>query len=144
MYKAIIAIGIVATACLVAGCGSSSDETAEAAVTKAQFVKQATAICEKARDEAQNAAAAWEKAKGKSLELDAAFTQVIGPALKQEARELQSLAVPEEDAARVARMFENLSEVAAAVTEGNGSRSVSASKAFRTEVDAYGLEACAL
>lgn len=144
MHKAIVVIGIAAAACLVAGCGNG-DGTATAAVTKAQFLEQAEAICNEAREEAQNAAAAWEKAKNKKLDLDTAFRQVIGPALKQEAEELQSLAAPEGDEARLARMFEDLSEVATAATGGSNSGSASsAARAFQQEAAAYGLEACGI
>jgi hypothetical protein len=141
MYKAIIAIGIAAATCLVAGCGSSGDGTATAAVTKAQFIKQAEAICSKAQDRAKNAGAEWEKANGKPLDLDTALRQVIGPALEREAKELQSLTAPEGDEVRVDRMFGNLSKAAAAITEGS-KPSASTSNAFIKETQAYGLEAC--
>jgi hypothetical protein len=141
MYKAIIAIGIAAAACLAVGCGSSGDETAEVALTKAEFIKQAEAICSKAKDQARTAATELEKAKGRPLDLSAAFGQVIGPALEQEAKELQALTAPQGDEAKLDQMFANLSEAAAAITEGS-SPSASASNAYIKETKAYGLEAC--
>jgi hypothetical protein len=142
MYKAIIAIGIIAAACVVAGCGSS-EETAEAAVTKAEFIKQAEAICDEARYEARNAEAAWEKAEGKRLDFATALRQVIGPALQQEAEELQSLTVPKEDEAKLTRMFGNLSKGATAfAAEGLKSKSTLNYEAFKREAEAYGLGAC--
>lgn len=142
MYKVTIAIGIAAAACLITGCGSTSDETAEAAVSKTQFIKQASAICSKARDKAGKAAATLEETKGKTLDLDTVLQQVIGPALRQEAEELQALTAPEGDEAKVARMVGNLSKGANSMTEGRSS--ASASEAFVKEATAYGLKACQL
>lgn len=143
MYRAIIAIGTATAACLVAGCGGSSDETAEAAATKAQFIKQAEAICNNVRNEAQDAAVAWEKANDEMLDVETAFEEVIGPSLKREAKELQALTVPDGDAASVARMIENLSQGAAAsVKEGPTPKSSSSIEAFQREAKRYGLAAC--
>lgn len=143
MYKAIIAIGLVAATYLVAGCGGGSDQSATAVVTKAQFIKQAETICNETRNWAEKTADAWERAQNRRLDIDSALTQVIGPTLKREAELIQSLAPPQADKANLERMIENLSTVASALTQGTSSGPISAaSRAFAREVKAYGLEAC--
>jgi hypothetical protein len=143
MYKAIIAIGIAMAACLVAGCGSSGNETTTAGMTKAQFIKQASAICTKVQAEGRNARIALEKASGKELGLYAAFKRIVGPTLKQEAEELRSLQAPAKEKAKVARMIANLSKGAAGfVAAGTNTKSAAEWEAFVGEAEAYGLEAC--
>jgi hypothetical protein len=145
MYKAIIAIGIVVAACLVAGCGSSDDGTATAAVTKAEFVEQAEAICNKAQEEGGKSRIAWEKTNGEELGFERSIKFILGPALKQEAEELQALKVPAEDKAKVAKMIDNLSKGANSFTaEGSKAKATSNFETFQSEAKAYGLEACGL
>lgn len=143
MYKATIAIGIVAAACVVIGCGSSSDETAEAAVTKAQFIKQAEAICSKTQEQGRKARIAWEQENGEELDFHTAFKYIIGPSLEKQAEELESLQAPKGDEARLARMTANLSRGAAGFTAaGTKSKTGSKFEAFQREAEAYGLVAC--
>jgi hypothetical protein len=143
MYKAIIAIGIAVAACFAAGCGSSGDETAAAAVSKAQFIKQAEAVCNKTLAEGRATRIAWEKANGKIMDPEIAFRRIVGPTLKQEAKELRTLAAPEKDEAKLARLINNLSKGADSyVTEGMKPKSTANFEAFQREAAAYGLGAC--
>lgn len=84
MYKAIIAIGILAAACLAAGCGGSSDETAAAAVTEPQFMKQARTICSKTQKELAVTVA------GNGIDFGRASSL-----LKREAEELEAIEGPD-------------------------------------------------
>ncbi|HEX6455535.1 MAG TPA: hypothetical protein VF009_03335 [Solirubrobacterales bacterium] len=87
MNRLIIAgIGALATALLAAGCGGGSDE-ATAQVSKAEFYKQARAICAKTQKKV-NA----ELAASKSI---AAASGKLGQLRETEAEELEAIPGPE-------------------------------------------------
>lgn len=145
MYKGIIAIAIAAVACLAAGCGSSNDGTATAtvAVTKAEFTKQAEAVCTKAQKQGVKDRIAWEKANGEEMEYENSIRLILGPTLQREAKQLQSLQAPEGEEQQLTRMINNLAKSAAAFAgEGSKSKSIAKFKAFQREAEAYGLESC--
>lgn len=143
MYKAIIAIGVAAVACLVAGCGSSGEETAEAAVTKAQFIKRANSVCERAKKEREAAITDWEKEAAEAT-FDRGLKDVVGPSLEKEAEELAALTAPEESQARVTQIIGNLSRGAAAITKkGSQVGPGSGIPQFQSEAISLGLKACA-
>ena len=84
MYKLIIAgIGVLAAALLAAGCGGGGSDEATAQVTKAEFYKQARAICAKT----QGKLLAELKA---SKNPDAVYTK-LAQLREKEAKELESL-----------------------------------------------------
>lgn len=145
MHKPIIAIGILVAACLAASCGDSGEGTATAAVTKAEFVEQAEAICSKAQEEGGNSRITWEKANGEELGFERTVKLIIGPALVQEAKELRALTAPAKDQAKVTQMIDNLSKAAAGFTaEGSKAKAASSFETFESEAKAYALEGCGI
>jgi hypothetical protein len=150
MYKLIMGIA-AAVACLAAlGCGSGGDEATSAPLTKAEFTKQANAICTKASEEnredlkevlgslKRTAAIDNEEARvSKGLE------EVIAPSMLRVAEELEGLTAPEKDQAKVAKMIDNLSKsgriIAAEGWRGTGGSGFSQ---FQREAEEYGLDSC--
>lgn len=143
MWKAILmSLGLVVAVGFAVGCGSGDDDATSASLTRAQYLEQAGAICNKTRGEIQEAAAAQAK-NGKQVNYDSAASEILGPALKREAEELQELPAPSADEATLAHMLESLSKAAAAFSkEGAGSESSASIKKFTQETEAYGLEDC--
>lgn len=142
-------VGIVAAAALVAGCGSAEETAGSAPLTKAQFIKQADAICAKFSRERKAAAAAWVKkfpgGSGEAeMHFDEAFRRIVAPSLEQESRELRRLAVPEMDAAEIGRMIEKLSGAGHVIAK-QGYDGIYRSGIYRyaREASAYGLKTCA-
>ena len=138
----LVGLGLVVAAGVVLGCGSSEDETASTPLTKAQFVKQANAICEERGKERQDKFASWEQ---QSSDFDAGLKKVIVPSVRQEVEELEALSPPAKDEAKVSKMIENLSEVADAI-EKEGAEGISGSglSDFERETEAYGLDVCSI
>ncbi len=147
MYRLIMVIGVVAAVCMAAGCGSSGDEATSAPLTKAQFIKQADAICTKATQEREAAADAWRKelpggpAEAES-KLEDGFREVIAPALKGQAEQLETLMAPEKDRAEVAHMVSTLSHASQMMEEEPKKALQSSVPQFEREAKAYGLKTC--
>lgn len=155
MYRLITAIGIAATAFLAFGCGGGGEETASggektgaANITKAQFIKQADAICAKVRKEREAAIAAYMKdypggATAAEENIDEGLKKVIAPSIQQEVEELEGLPVPAKDEAMVARMIENLVRGTEVLAEkGSQGLQKSGIPDFEREAAAYGFKAC--
>jgi hypothetical protein len=148
MYRLITVLGILATTFLAFGCGGTEEESGSTPLTKAQFIKQADRICAKSTKERNAAAAEFIKElPGKSAEaeahVDQGLKQVVAPSLDRQAEELAALAAPENDAAKVSRMIENLSKASSVIAE-EGSKGVRRSglSDFESEASAYGLKIC--
>jgi len=95
-----IAIGVVASALLAGGCGGGGDETV---LTKAEFVAQANAICQRAVDakgKAIEVAFAQQRKSGKPIDAateERLLTDVALPPIDQMVEELSSLPLPSDD-----------------------------------------------
>lgn len=154
MYRLIMVIGVVAATCFALGCGSSSSEgtsaseTASAPLTKAQFIKQADAICKKVSRERSAAFVSWQEklppgAAETEAQSDKGIKEVIVPSIQRELEELKGLAPPEKDKAKISRIFEALSNVNKSFEEqgvkGIASREISR---FEQEAGDYGLKIC--
>jgi hypothetical protein len=148
MYRlSLIALAVAAIAVFSLGCGSSGTGTNASAtdaatggeITKAQFVKQAEAICAKNAKEREAALAAWEKGAGASNTLQA-LTEIVAPALTEEAEALRQLETPDGQQAKVAKMILNLSQGSKAIEEGTPGPEISK---FQSEAATYGMKVCA-
>jgi hypothetical protein len=111
--------GVVAIAVIAAGCGSSSDESTEttAALTKAEFIKQGDAICEKCNkhDEAEFESFAKEhelseKKEPTKAQQEELVTDVVLPSISKQAEELRELGVPSGDEDAVNGILDGLDE----------------------------------
>lgn len=127
MNRWIGGIGVVVAALTIgafaAGCGDGGDSTASASVTKAQFVKKATAICadRKKRWEAKVASAKKEfEAEDASLDEEGAEELVSSsllPLMKEELEELEDLGAPAGDEEKVSKILEARSEAIAKIEQ---------------------------
>lgn len=158
MYRAvIIAIGMGAAAFLAAGCGGGGGGTAAAVsqstsatsnLTKAEFIKQADAICSKVAKEREAAIESWEEElPGGPAEAQKNFNdglkEVVAPTLQQEAEELEALGAPVKDAALIGRMIGNLKQGSVAVAErGFKGAAGSSLPIYEKEAIAFGLTDC--
>ena len=106
-------MAVLSLAAIVAGCGGG-ESTASEPLTKAEFIKAADAICEKA-DEAQEAElAAYVKKNPKAEANKAEQTKLVAiaglPPVRTEIEELAELGVPEEAEALLGEMEKALEE----------------------------------
>jgi hypothetical protein len=149
MYRlTVIALGVTVLVVFSSGCGSSgSGADASAAsssnggdITKAQFIKQAEAICAKNAKERKAAIAAWERESSGSASMEEGLIEIVAPALTEEAAALRALDPPAGDQATVTKMIENLAVSSKKVEEGSPGPAIAK---FLREADAYGLKTCA-
>lgn len=126
----------------IAGCGSDGGSTT-ASPTKAEFIKQADAIC-RAADEAQLPALAKAE-KQASGESNAARTAVMLMAglepIEKEAKEIAALAVPEGDGDQLEAIVDGI-ESAVEEVEAKGSKGSSAFVTVNRLSAQYGFRAC--
>ena len=111
-------VGVALLALVAVGCGSSDDDTgsteSEATLTKAEFVKQANAICKAGNDEIE--AAIEEDGEPKNeAEGEEFIEETVLPAVANQVEEISELGYPEgkdgeEAEAIVASAEENVEE----------------------------------
>jgi len=96
-----ILAGVVAVAAIVAGCGSGDDATAS--LTKAEFVKQANAICSKGSDEINKEIQAFVKKKNAKKDAAGELTKaeiseiaatIVVPSFDAQTDQLHELGAP--------------------------------------------------
>jgi hypothetical protein len=94
------AVGAIATALLIAGCGGGGEDGADAQqIDKAAFIEQADAICKQAsgRMAAEVPPFAQREAGRNFTKIQILITQkVLIPGLEEEQRQIQALGIPEE------------------------------------------------
>jgi hypothetical protein len=97
---------LIGAALAAVGCGSSdSAESASAAPTKKQFIKQADSICEQAEVELFHRVVAYKKKHPAAGE--EAMVEAVGlPPLEKEINSLKGLVAPEGDEAQVQAWME--------------------------------------
>ena len=134
MHKLIIAgIGALALALLATGCGGGSDE-ATAQVTKAQFYKQARAICAKTQKKLQTELAAKD--------ISAVYSKAA-PQLKHEAEELEAISGPEEVEEEVKPLIANVLKASDLIAqEGEAAANAPTIQAYKKEAAALHLTEC--
>lgn len=100
--------GVLAAAVLIfAGCGGGDDETT--ALTKAEFVKQANAICKEAEKERLSLfkqVVATVDPDGTKQERDKALREVIVEPYEGAAQEIESLGAPSGDEAKISALVD--------------------------------------
>lgn len=97
------------SAVLIAGCGGSGEETANAnpALTKAELIKQGDAICKELVEQREQQFEKFGKQRGFTLQtatnkqLEELVTEVAIPTLKQQTAKFNALGAPEGDEAQV-------------------------------------------
>lgn len=150
MNKALLAIGMaIALAASVAGCGGGDDDTTAATLTKAEFVKQADAICgdasEKNEEEAEEFAEENDFTLEKATEeqVEEAISAVLVPSLNEQAEELSALGAPEGDEEQVEAIVTALEDAAAELEDDPSGAFEGDTLAEPGKLaEAYGLEVC--
>lgn len=119
MSKRLIAVlaGIVAIAVIAAGCGSSSDSTSSASLTKAEYIKQGDALCKKGSSEIEAEVETYAQENNISLksepskaQLEAISEDVIIPAVQSQLDGLKGLGTPTEEEDKSNEVLEALEE----------------------------------
>jgi hypothetical protein len=147
-----ILAAVVAVAAIAAGCGGGSDAST-AALSKAEFTKQANAICEKGRLKIEKELGAFVRKIGgptqtpTKAQVAEMAGDIIVPQVKWEAERLREVGLPSGDEAEMTAMLEAFDRGVeegeadpSAVFGGNG-YSNSLGKAVKTGTD-YGLRGC--
>jgi hypothetical protein len=147
-----IFICVVALAGIVAGCGSSDDDST-ATPTKAEFKKQASAICEKGKERIDDELEAFVKKIGgptvtpTEAEVSELASDIVVPAIKTEAERMRELGIPSGDEEEITAMLDAFDK---GIEEGEAnpekvfaSEGISAPFAKGAEIATkYGLEGC--
>jgi hypothetical protein len=113
-----VVLGVVVLAAVLGGCGGGSDSSSS--LTKAEYVKQADAICAERKKEWTGATASYEKeAKEKKAESDPklqkklieeVLTDTMLPALEKQLESLEDLGAPEGKEKQVEKMLASFSK----------------------------------
>jgi hypothetical protein len=142
------AVVLAALALVAAGCGGGSDTSAPTALSKAEYVKQANAICregQQKREAAVNEFVEEHEAKpGESRGPE--LIEVVLPTLKETFDELSELPAPKGDEDTVAKIIEAYEEPLGKIEENPGVALGYHKFFYRPDelaVD-YGLEDCVL
>jgi hypothetical protein len=150
----VLLAGVVAIAAIVAGCGSSDDGSTDttAALTKAEFIKQGDAICEKGSKQIEEEAEAFAEDNDVDTEnpsdeqQEEVIETIVGPSLQTQADELSELGAPSGEEAKVTAMLEALEEGAEELESdpgvllgSNGSDPIDTANELANE---FGFKAC--
>jgi hypothetical protein len=145
LLAALAAISMIAV-----GCGGS-DSTDSSSITKAQFIKQADAICEKGNEE--NEAEFEEFAEEKNLsenkeptkaQQEEAITDIVAPGVQKQIEEIDALGAPEGDEKQVEAIVTSVEEGVEEIEEDpssliKGENPLGKGSKLAKE---YGLKAC--
>jgi hypothetical protein len=155
LSKRLIAIlaGVMAIAAVVAGCGSSSDDSTETTVelTKVEFIKQGDAICEKGSKQIQDGADEFaedndvDTSKPTDEEQEEVIVTVVAPALQDQADQLSELDVPSGDDDKVEAIVAALEDGVQQLEDDPGSLLKSGAGPLDEAnklANAYGFKAC--
>lgn len=129
MSKGILASALVAllAAAVIAGCGGGDDSSSgtgeTTALTKAEFIEQADAICAEANEQSETEAEEFAEENGFVLEkasqeqLEEAISDVLVPSLAQQADEVAALGAPEGDEDRIDAIVTSLEDAVAQIED---------------------------
>jgi hypothetical protein len=110
-------VAVLASALLVAGCGSSDDDSTKTALTKQQFIAQADAICKQGNKEIEEGFESFaeqndipknqepSKAQGKEI-----VETVIVPSIDSQVEGIRALGFPSGDEDELSAMLDSLDE----------------------------------
>ncbi len=118
MSKRLIVLlaGVLAIAVVAAGCGSSSDDSSESttALTKAEFIEQGDAICEKGSKQISDEAEEFAKdndvdtSNPTDEQQEEVIATVVAPSLQTQADELSELGAPDGEEGKTAAIIDAL------------------------------------
>jgi hypothetical protein len=108
-------VGAVAIALIVAGCGSSSDETT-ASISKAEFTKQGNAICKAGNKEINEGFESFAKESNlnhkepSEAQFEELAETVLIPSVSRQVKEVRALGAPEGEEGEVDEFLTNAEE----------------------------------
>ncbi|HWC09415.1 MAG TPA: hypothetical protein VG458_10220 [Solirubrobacterales bacterium] len=129
MSKAFLAVSMaIVTAAIIVGCGGGDDtnDSSTATLSKAEFIKEADAICADADEQGQEEAEEFAKENDFSLEkptdeqLEEAISAILVPSLNQQAEEISALGAPEGDEEQIEALTASLEDVAGEIEDDPG------------------------
>lgn len=107
--------GVLAIAVVIAGCGSSSNEESTSSLTKAEFIKQGDAICQKANDQNEGEFEAFAKENGISeskapteAQEEEIATGILLPSISGQLEGIRALGAPEGEEEQVNEILETV------------------------------------
>jgi uncharacterized lipoprotein len=143
---------------LVAGCGGGSDNTSSdstdggSALTKAEFIKEADAICEKGNESISAEAEEFAEEneidieKPTTAEQEEVVSDVVAPAVQEQAEKIDELGAPEGEEEEVAEIVEAVESGAGeaeaspdTIVEGSGPGPFAEANKL---ANSYGLKVC--
>jgi hypothetical protein len=141
VYRLIIAgIGVLAVALLATGCGGGGSDEATAQVSKAQFFKQARAICAKTQRKVEAQLLAAEKISSENY---SPLYHKVGQLRENEAEELDAISGPEEVEEKVNPFIAEILKVGQLlVREGQAAANDPSIEDYRQEAAALHLSSC--
>jgi hypothetical protein len=146
-----VAIAAVGCGSGSGGSGGSGDEVTASSITKAQYIKDAGAICEGATKRIKVDFGVYlreegdEEAKASAAHYADLVDAVFAPNVEQEIEELRELGAPKQDVSTVEAMVKAREEALAAVEADP--KSLTTNQPFEKSIKAakdYGLAACAV
>lgn len=129
MSKAFLAVSMaIVAAAIVVGCGGGDDtsDSSTATLSKAEFIKEADAICADADQQGQEEAEEFAKENDFSLDaptdeqLEEAISAILAPSLNQQAEEISALGAPEGDEEQIEALTASLEDVAGKIEDDPG------------------------
>jgi uncharacterized protein with von Willebrand factor type A (vWA) domain len=128
--KLIAVLAAFAAILLVAvGCGGGSDSSSDSSsISKAQFIKQADAICEKGNEENEAEFEEFAKENGLSekqeptkAQQEEAISEIVAPGVQKQIDEIDALGAPEGDEKQIEAMVAAVEEGVEEIEEDPGS-----------------------
>jgi hypothetical protein len=133
----IAGIGVLAVALLAMGCGGGGGDEATAQVSKAQFYKQARAICANVQKKLR-----VEVEASPSGDISVVYSKAA-PLLKQEAEELEAISGPEQVEEEVKPLIAHVSKASHLIArEGEAAAKAPSTQAYKKEAAELHLSEC--
>jgi hypothetical protein len=141
-------VSAAAFASMISACGDGDEASADA--TKAQFTKEAKAVCAESKKDWDAAIKAYNRKFGLSsqeqerAQAEKLVDDSLVPILRTELKALEDLDAPEGDAEKIEKMLESRSQSIEEL-EDKGARGLFGApfQAFEKETEAYGFD-CSL
>ena len=156
----VLLAGVLAVALILVGCGggssdstSASSDSSTSALSKAEFIKKADAICKAGGKRTQEEFAAYieeKKLSGKKEPTEAQYAEVSDeiqvPALKRQAEEIRALGAPAGDEDQITELVDAVDEGIENVEAADPQKALESASPMFAEADklavAYGLKVC--
>lgn len=144
-----LGLAMVAVAVLIAGCGDSTDNGETESITKAEFLRQANAICTEHNEQIEEKVQAYAEETGDMEgknpprdQVEEFLVETIDPVLRSQLEELRALPVPAGEEDQVEVVLESQEEALEMVEDDPFVRGGDAYEELVKPINDYGLTAC--